>query len=216
MTEKNNNYIKDIESYFLNLKGKGIMLSSRDYELINNWRERSIPKNILIDAIAAIFNQFDQDKYPSISKIENEINEYIKDKYLNIEVYESDNLENNKLLCTIIKNIESFKRNETRLDIINVYSEIKAELIKLKNNKTKDTFKELKKIESKYLDKLLLVLDEKTKKLINEKSYEMLPVESKFYDEQTKEITLRSYIKDLVLEKLKIRNIFDLKNDKSE
>lgn len=44
-------YIKDIEGYFLSSAGEGIMLSSKDYSLIADWKNRKIPKEIVLRGI---------------------------------------------------------------------------------------------------------------------------------------------------------------------
>lgn len=48
-------YLKSVEEYFLNHAGKGIMLSSLDYELINSWKKRNIPLQIVLSAISEAF-----------------------------------------------------------------------------------------------------------------------------------------------------------------
>ena len=49
------NYLKDVENYFLSLAGEGVMLSSLDYGLISEWRERGIPKELVLRGIGYAF-----------------------------------------------------------------------------------------------------------------------------------------------------------------
>lgn len=53
---KEDSYIKSIEKYFLNHLGKGIMLSYSDYELIQRWKDRQIPYEVIIEGISNAFS----------------------------------------------------------------------------------------------------------------------------------------------------------------
>jgi hypothetical protein len=50
-------YIKEIESYFLNLAGEGIMLSPLDYSLIQDWKKRQVPREIVLKGINRAFSE---------------------------------------------------------------------------------------------------------------------------------------------------------------
>ena len=50
-------YIKEIESYFLKLAGEGIMLSPIDYGLIQDWKKRSVPKEVVLKGINRAFSE---------------------------------------------------------------------------------------------------------------------------------------------------------------
>ena len=45
--EHDSNYVRDVEKYFLSLAGEGIMLSSMDYSLILEWKNKEIPKEVV-------------------------------------------------------------------------------------------------------------------------------------------------------------------------
>ena len=47
----NSDYIKEVENYFLSHAGKGIMLSSADYNLIKEWKGRKVPKEVVLKGI---------------------------------------------------------------------------------------------------------------------------------------------------------------------
>lgn len=53
--ENNSNYVKEIEKYFLSLAGEGIMLSSMDYSLILGWKNKEIPKEVILKGINRAF-----------------------------------------------------------------------------------------------------------------------------------------------------------------
>jgi hypothetical protein len=50
-------FVKAVEDYYLKLKGEGIMLSPKEYDLIVNWRARSVPKEIVIMGIRRAFEK---------------------------------------------------------------------------------------------------------------------------------------------------------------
>ena len=50
-------YIKEIESYFLTLAGEGIMLSPIDYSLIQDWKKRQVPKEVVLKGINRAFSE---------------------------------------------------------------------------------------------------------------------------------------------------------------
>ncbi len=55
--ENNSNYVKEIETYFLSLAGEGIMLSSMDYGLIMDWKNKEIPKEVVFKGINRAFSE---------------------------------------------------------------------------------------------------------------------------------------------------------------
>lgn len=46
-------YLKAIEQRFLELRGRGLMLSPRDVMLVDQWRERGVPTRVVLGAIEA-------------------------------------------------------------------------------------------------------------------------------------------------------------------
>lgn len=50
-------YIKEIESYFLTLAGEGIMLSPIDYGLIQDWKKRQVPREVVLKGINRAFSE---------------------------------------------------------------------------------------------------------------------------------------------------------------
>ncbi len=54
MTE-DTNYLREVESYFLSLAGEGLMLSSIDYRMISGWKERNVPRELVLKGISIAF-----------------------------------------------------------------------------------------------------------------------------------------------------------------
>lgn len=55
-------YVKEIETYFLTLAGEGLMLSSIDYSLIQDWKKRNIPKEVVLRGINRAFAERSEGK----------------------------------------------------------------------------------------------------------------------------------------------------------
>ncbi len=53
------NYIREVEAYFLHLAGRGVMLSSRDVELVRAWRDQGAPVEVVCRGILDAFDAKD-------------------------------------------------------------------------------------------------------------------------------------------------------------
>jgi len=58
------NYFTEIEDTFVRRRGKHLLLSPLDWALIETWRERGIPLNIVIRAIEQVFDNFEKNPRP--------------------------------------------------------------------------------------------------------------------------------------------------------
>ena len=67
--DTNQSYIKSVEQYFLNHAGKGIMLSPVDYDLINTWKARNIPLELVLSGIREAFSEYRNNEYQSIRNL---------------------------------------------------------------------------------------------------------------------------------------------------
>nr|NIP30091.1 hypothetical protein [Candidatus Dadabacteria bacterium]NIQ14327.1 hypothetical protein [Candidatus Dadabacteria bacterium] len=208
------NYIKDIEWFYLKIKGKGIMLSSKDYNLIEKWYKRSIPKQVIFEAIQSSFNIVNSEKINCLMDIEENINDYIKDNYLNLKDFDYHVEESREKLKTIIKRLKNIKSSNENEILKKSISNLENNLLNLFKSQKKNIFEELKIIEDDFFVNLFSYLPGETKIDISKKAEALMPKESRFYDKVTKEITLKSFKKDILLKTLGIINIFDLKNEK--
>jgi len=51
-------YVREIERYFLTAIGRGVMLSSKDYELIQSWKRRGVPREVLLRGIQRALDDY--------------------------------------------------------------------------------------------------------------------------------------------------------------
>ena len=80
--KKNVNYLTQVEQYFLSLKGSGLSLSARDYQLITDWESRGVSLTTLCRAIEAAWSrgkQQSREPHPrlSLTRIQNDVEQEI-------------------------------------------------------------------------------------------------------------------------------------------
>jgi len=117
-------YIKNVEKYFLDHAGKGLMLSSIDYELILNWEQRGIPLDIVFKGIKNAFTEearrisYNPNKLKSLDAISVSIEESFELYLLNKKYDDEPKLEDNQnyldnLLISLNTNIKDI--NDQRI-----------------------------------------------------------------------------------------------------
>lgn len=210
MQEKNPGYIKDIESYFLKITRKGLMLSGKDYNLINNWYEQSIPKETVIKAIQNAVKDKDLNKIKSISSLEDNIEDYINSTFVK-DKDNPNNLSKTDAVAPILHKIDSIINSETDDNIKNNLIKARHKIEQLKSTKTESFYLELKKIESDFFDNLFENIDQSLRQAIRNESEKKLSKEAKYFDEETKETTVKAFRNEIVQRNFNLKNIFDLK-----
>ncbi len=58
MSEIKSSYLVSVQNYFLSLRGEGLMLSPKDYDMIMQWQGRGIPKEVIYRGINKTFEDF--------------------------------------------------------------------------------------------------------------------------------------------------------------
>ncbi|MGH7884472.1 MAG: hypothetical protein ACRENO_02110 [Thermodesulfobacteriota bacterium] len=213
MELKNTNYIKEIEKYFLKLTGKGLMLSAKDYNIINNWYERSVSKETVLKAIQYSIKEKGLSRLKGISSIQENIENYIKSA-VNSKISAKsflNSLTKNNLVKPIIEKINSLLKSEKDEKTIKELEKIKLKISELKNCEKDNFYMELKKIEKQFLDSLYEILDKNIKQEILNEAVGRLPKESKFFDKESKEKTIKAFRNEIMLNNLNLKNIFNLR-----
>ena len=57
---KNEDYLIAVEQFVLSFKESGIFLSATDYDLIQQWEKRGLPKDVVFRGIETGFNEFER------------------------------------------------------------------------------------------------------------------------------------------------------------
>ncbi len=171
---KEDQYIKSIEKYFLSHLGKGIMLTYSDYELIQSWKDREIPVEVVIEGINEAFldtKNFDvinnQTKIRNLSYINNYINKSFE-IFLraNNSVERIDPNYTNSYLDKIIERINLSQRDIENDSVLNEVNLFKHYLISLSSDKDSDLFHIIMKKELELYEKIFNLLSEQEKNTI--------------------------------------------------
>ncbi len=213
MQEKNPGYIKDIEKYFLKVTGKGLMLSGKDYNLINSWQERSVSKETVFKAIQNSLKEKDLSKLRGIYSIEDNIEDYIKSTKVEVVTHKDSpsNLSKTNSLKPVLKKIDSIINSQVDDNVKSALIKTRYKIDQLKSYKTDNFYSELKRIESDFFDTLYKKLDNKSKQDIRNEAENKLPKEAKHFDKETKEKTVNAFRNEIVKRNFNLNNIFELK-----
>lgn len=213
MEANNSNYIKDVEQYFLKITRKGLMLSGKDYNLINKWFEQSVPKETLLKAIQNAVSDKDLNKLRGIYSLEDNIENFIKSTYTKVDIHKDNpsNLSKTNTLAPILRRIDSVINSKTDDNIKNALTNARYKIEELKSSQTDNFYSKLKKIESDFFDTIYDELDHKLKKTIGKDAEKKLPKEAKNFDKETKKKSVKAFRNEIVKSKLNLNEIFDLK-----
>ena len=189
------NYIKDIETFFLERSGNGVMLSSRDYDLIQKWKDQGIPKGIVFwgisDAIEADSLYRESMHISGSQTTTNEsmvIGEHLK---------------------AIINKIDTVLVNEKRDWLINIYHDFRNRITQLLSKKTGDIFREISDLEYQFFDICFIQLDNQERKDLVEEAESMIPKNARFINKNDKDDTIIAFRNELLEKKHSIVNIFE-------
>jgi hypothetical protein len=197
-------YVREVEKYFLSLVGKGIMLSSKDYNLITNWKRRGIPQEVIFRGISnAAQNLREKEDGTDLPHtltrlvpfIEEEITIYWrnkKDKAVNIEQEKNNFI--GKVAEWIAKTIKFEKRENVRRH----YVAVRKRVMDLKNSKEEDVFRRLRQIEEDFYEKFFQALSELEKKRVELKAESMIAGRSRFMTDKARLESLLSFRNEIL------------------
>ena len=180
--EQDSNYIKDIESYFLSLAGEGIMLSSMDYNLIMEWRDKEIPKEVVFKGINKAFQDFKakEGQGPKsarnlkrcVSYIDKSIKEY--SPIIGRDRISSESTEMTSDLSTLVDRLNKYISSENELILKNYYNNVKDKLSSSIKSSDEECIADISQIEQECLNELFLDLPDAKKESITNEAMIML------------------------------------------
>lgn len=200
-------YLKDIERYFLWLKGSGVMLSSRDYNLVLEWKNRGIPKDKVINGIKRAV-ETDPKSVKSLYNCRffvegtNETSEKA-----NVETC-SDN-DQITHINNIISRIENLLSNETSNRLVDQYSRYRPKIEALKNENSSRVFPLLQRLENEYFDSFFNSLTTEEKYNIRHEATSLIPENTSFLNDRVREDTVRAFRNELIEKRYGLVNIFE-------
>ncbi|HEX3034400.1 MAG TPA: hypothetical protein VHT73_04595 [Thermodesulfobacteriota bacterium] len=206
-------YIKEVERYFLSLVGRGIMLSSKDYDLIANWRKRGIPKEVVFRGISNGTQSFKEkksdDKFPQsliylASSVEEEISNYWRDRKDNSP---GSGLKKNDIIKKVVERLADIIKSEKRQSVRKHYIAVRKKVMNLTDSKEDDAFRELERVEGEFYELFFRDLTEPERERIKQRAESMVAGRSRFMTARVYEESILSVRNEILKKDYKLMGI---------
>lgn len=217
----NSDYIKEVEKYFLSLAGKGIMLSSMDYSLITEWKNKEIPKEVVFKGINRAFQKHksadgqDESSIRNIKQcskyVEQSIIEYspvIGKKVERVQTKDSENTVN-----SIVEALNHYINNENNKRKKDYYIDLKQNLLSVNEE---NPMSHISDIEEGTLEKYFLSLDEQVKDEIITEAREKLGVRARHMTDAAIEESIISFRNEILAGKYNLKSLLSIVEDRDE
>lgn len=170
--QRDSNYIKDVENYFLSLAEEGIMLSSMDYSLIMEWKNKEIPKEVVFKGINKAFEKWKsrEGQGPKSKRSLRQCSEYIEDS---IEEYSpiigkdpgtSEDLDTGAKVDIVLERVNNFIKSEKEDILRSYYLNMKEKILAQMNSNSDNVLSLSSQIEEECIHDFFESLSESEKK----------------------------------------------------
>ena len=206
-------YLKEIEGYFLSLMGKGIMLSSKDYDLILNWRKRKIPKEIVLKGIrnafsAGLMEKKGADRAISLSQVASYVEEEISDYRITAGGESSEGMDSgHKKIAGIIERLNNIIKSEKREMVRSHYLKARNKLLQLLHAKRDDVYEVLEQIEEDFYNDFFGTLPKKEQDKIKMEAERKISGRARQMTEKARRDSLLSVRNELLKREYGLSNI---------
>lgn len=200
-------YLKDIERYFLRLKGSGVMLSSRDYNLLLEWKNRGIPSDKVINGIKRAI-ETDPKSAKSLYNCRFFVEETVETSEKASVETGSDNNQINHI-NNIISRIEHLLNVETCNRLVDHYRRYRSKIETLKNENSSRVFPLLQRLESEFFDSFFNSLTTEEKYNIRNEATSLIPGNTSFLNDGVREDTVKAFRNELIEKRYGLVNIFE-------
>ncbi|HSE82964.1 MAG TPA: hypothetical protein VLB01_00280 [Thermodesulfobacteriota bacterium] len=190
-------YIKEVERYFLSIVGRGIMLSSRDYDLIASWRKRGVPKEVIFRGIsngARSYRDKRGGERPLQSlvylapSVEDEIVKHWGDKK---DKSSDPGLKKDGVIKKVVERLAGIIKTEKRERVRKQYVAARKKVMDLTRSEQGDVFREIDRIEAEFYELFYRDLTESEREGIKDRAESMISGRSRF-------MTARAYEESVV------------------
>jgi len=217
----NSDYLKDIEKYFHSLAGKGIMLSSMDYSLILEWRNKEIPKEVILKGINRAFENSKKVHGKDGSSIRNlkqcveHINSSIEEfrPIIGKSVDKDYSQETGDAFGNIVNRLNKYIESEKEGIIKNYYLDIKEHLLRSVDKNSPNILSFCSKIEEESLERLYMKLPEQEREQIFQEAKSILGDRVLRMTEQALEESMVSFRNEIISNKYGLKTISSLSED---
>ena len=213
--EHDSNYIKDVENYFLSLAGEGIMLSSVDYNLIMEWRNKEIPKEVVFKGINKAFQDFKskegqgQKSARNLKRCATYIQESIEEysPIIGRTYGELESLEANENLEALLGRLSTLLKSAKDDTSGRYYDNLKDKISSLIKTAGEDTIAYIPGIEEQCLNDLFSSLSDSERESISIEAKAMLGNRVKHMTNEALEESITSFRNELLTTKYKLKSL---------
>jgi len=206
-------YISEIEKYFLSLKGSGVMLSSTDYNSIIDWKEKNIPKEVILRGIKSAFKNHLRARnnklnsiYQCLPFIEQSISLYkISDKKNN-SICDEVSIDN--LIEGIKREIRIAIKSQSNLLLKEELKKMESEIDKINNLDENTFYIKLKEFDDKLLNKIFKKLTKMDADRIMSEAEKKIEKRSLYMSFKAREESLLSFRNQIIKDKFNLNSIF--------
>ncbi|HWP92791.1 MAG TPA: hypothetical protein VNN20_11425 [Thermodesulfobacteriota bacterium] len=189
------------------------MLSSKDYDLILNWRKRKIPKEIVFKGIrnafsAGLMEKKGGDRALSLSRLASYVEEEIRNYRITAGDESSEEMEpGHKRVSGIIERLNKTIKSEKRETVRGHYLKARNKLLELLHSKRDDIYEVLEEIEEDFYNDFYEALPEKEQDKINTEAERRVSGRARQMTEKARRDSLLSFRNELLKRHYGLSNI---------
>lgn len=205
-------YLREVERYFLSIIGSGIMLSSRDYDLIKEWETRKIPLDTLCRALGRAVEGYRSGRkgklpkslYHCLPAVEEEIKEYYRGTKRNIV---DPKTRSQVLVAEILERLASIISRQNNRDLRRLYSEIREKVYLFVEMDEASIYRSVEGLEKELYEKFFNSLDKDLKVSILTQAESMIHLGGKYMTQEAYQESLVFYRNKILGERFGIEKV---------
>jgi hypothetical protein len=206
-------FVKAIEGYYLKLKGEGIMLSPKEYDLIVNWRARSVPKEIVIMGIRRAFEKGLTDEHDrkrnfrSLTQCAAYVEELIREYKSSQQSDLSEaNYGNKDVVTLILDKLNRIIISEKRDLVRKHYIKSRKRVLDLLKEDRSDIFRVLREIEEEFFEDFFQSISEGDRRKIMQEAEANISKRERFMIKRAQLESLISFRNELLMKEFQLIN----------
>jgi hypothetical protein len=218
----NPDYVREIEKYFLSLAGEGIMLSSMDYSLIQSWKKKNVPRELVLKGIQKAFAESviksKGGKGPprNLKQCAGYVDEYIADyrpQYHGSIEEETVSSGAGGIIEEISRALGSLISDLQKGVKLEYYRNLRHKILELDESGDENLFRKISEIEERLLDHYFDALPENVKAEINKEAQDMIEGRARHMTESAYTESLISFRNEIVCKRYGLRTINSILRD---
>lgn len=206
-------FVKAVEGYYLKLKGEGIMLSPKEYDLIVNWMARSVPKEIVMMGIRRAFDKGfvnEQDRkgnFRSLTQCATFVEDVIREYKSSQQSDQGEtNFDDRDLITSILDKLSRIIRSEKRDSVRKHYLKSRKRVLDLLKEDRSDMLVVLREIEVDFFEDFFQSLSEGEREKIMKGAETNLGKRERFMIKRAQLESLISFRNELLIKEFQLIN----------